>query len=351
MPLMVRADRWTKRCPRMAGRRLLACVAALSACLASCQEFSRATNPATAVAATPVRTENWARNGGQGYKLITDHYTVFTTLGPSPTRDGMNGFLEAARVNYVKLTGLKSGRPPATAASPDKRMIVYLFATRGEWAALTEQITGGASETYLKVQRGGYCYAGKCVFWDIGPSTYSVAAHEGMHQFLYHTLKQTLPVWAEEGLAVQCEGYQIRDGLVYFDSRENGSRMMTLRQTILQDRWRPADRLIAMSATDNVQENALYGADYYSQLWALLLLIRHDPTYSAGLTRMLNDAAAGRLGEALGIEPQAWARLQHNPQAYTAVVGPRAFARYIDSNLPAFEARYRAFCEELARLK
>jgi hypothetical protein len=326
---------------------------ALAFVVAGCtQDFKPAASTPPAVASTPVRTESWARNGGAGYKLITDHYTVFTTLGPSSTRDGLNGFLEAARANYLKLTGLEGAAQPASAThGVEKRLVVYLFASREEWASLTEQITGGASDTYLKVQRGGYCYAGTCVFWDIGPSTYSVAAHEGMHQFLYHSLRQTLPVWAEEGLAVQSEGYQMRNGLVYFDARDNGSRMMTLRQVMLQDRWRPADRLLAMSASDNVQESALYGADYYSQLWAMLLLIRQDPQYAAGLARMLNDAAAGRLGEALGIDGQAWARLQHNPQAYPAVVGPRAFAHYIDPNLPAFEARYRAFATELAKLK
>jgi hypothetical protein len=335
---------------RFAAAAMLACL--LPVVVPGCDLVSKpSAAPDSAVAATPVRTENWARNGGVGYKLLTDHYTVFTTLGPSSTRDGLNGFLEAARANYVKLTGLSgSQKSAASAATADKRLVVYLFASRDEWATLTQQITGGASDTYLKVQRGGYCYGGTCVFWDIGPSTYSVAAHEGLHQFLYHALKQTLPIWAEEGLAVQCEGYQMRDGLVSFNARDNGSRMMTLRQVMLQDRWRPVDRLIAMSATDNVQENALYGADYYSQLWALLLLIRQDPQYSAGLARMMNDAAAGRLGEELGIDAQAWARLQHNAQAYTAVVGPKAFAHYIEPNSAAFEARFRAFAAELARL-
>ncbi len=271
-------------------------------------------------------------------------------MGPSAARDSLSGFLEAARTNYVHLTGLE---PQVTAAQDSdlKRLVVYLFASRDEWANLTEQITGASSDTYLKVQRGGYCFAGKCVFWDIGPATFGVAAHEGMHQFLYHAVRDTLPIWAEEGLAVQSEGFAVRDGLVYFDAANNGSRMMTLRQTILQERWRPIDRLIAMSASDNVNESSMHGADYYSQLWALLLMIRQDPKYQAGLAHMLQDAAKGRLGAELGISPRAWSQIQHNSQAYTAVVGPKAFAHYIDSDLPAFEAKYHAFAKKLAKLE
>jgi hypothetical protein len=335
-------------CPgdgRRAARSLLA-VAALAVSLTACKPAAPP-GPAPAQITTPVRVESWARNGGQGYKLIADHYLIFTTMNPSSTRDGLAGFLEAARANYIALTGLDGWHTPAA----QMRLVVYLFASRAEWAGMTEQITGTASDTYLRVQRGGYCFAGKCFFWDIGPSTYSVAAHEGLHQFLYHAVKQTLPIWAEEGLAVQSEGYRIREGLVYFDARNNGSRMTTLREAILQDRWRPCERLLAMSATDNVQENALYGADYYSQLWALLLLIRQDARYAAGFSRMMNDAAAGRLGQELGFDPVAWGRLQQNAQAYTAVIGPKAFTHYIEPDLAAFETRYKAFANELAMLK
>lgn len=318
--------------------------------LAGCSDPPPPVGPTPAPAATPVRLEPWPQAGPSARRLTTDHYVIYTTLGPSMLREGIGGFLEAARANYVYLTALE---PAARAggATP-RRLVIYLFANRDEWANLTEQITGPASATYLKVQRGGYCFTGTCVFWDIGLiPTYSVASHEGMHQFLYHAVRDALPVWAEEGMAVLCEGYVLRDGLVHFDATQNLSRMTTLRQSILQDRWRPVDRLIAMSAADNVHENALFGADYYSQLWALMLLIRQDERYAAGLARLLGDAADGQLGAALGMNPQAWNQLQHNGQAYTGVIGPRAFTQYIEPDLPAFEARYRAFAEEMTHLK
>jgi hypothetical protein len=160
-----------------------------------------------------------------------------------------------------------------------------------------------------------------------------------------------LPIWAEEGLASLAEGFRVRGGLVYFRPEDNNSRRMGLRKLILTGRWRPAERLIGMNAADNIQENPLQGGEYYSQLWALLLMIRSDSQYSAGLGRLLRDAADGRMNQALGFSPSAWAQLQRNPSAYTQVVGAKAFAHYIDADGARFERRYLAFSRKLAMLE
>jgi len=307
---------------------------------------NRSRSPIAQPLAHPAQQAPWEFAGVQGRKLSTDHYDVFTTTDSPGLRGGIAGFMEAARGQYVELTGLDP------IVGEGGKLKVYLFGSRREWAALTTQIAGGASETVLRVQAGGYCYRGVCVFWDIGAlPTYSVAAHEGLHQFLHHATRESLPQWAEEGLATQAEGFKVADGLVTFDPRQNLSRLNTLRNTILGERWRPASRLVAMTSMDNLKENAFAGAEYYSQLWALMLMIRTDETYNAGLRRLCRDAAAGRLGEALGFDRPQWAALQRNSAAYAAVVGPKVFTLYFDADLERFERRSHAYAKQLAQVR
>ena len=296
--------------------------------------------------AHPAQQTPWRFAGVKGRKLSTDHYDVFTTTDSPGLQGGIAGFMEAARAHYVELTGLD---PLVNEAV---KLKVYLFGSRGEWAALTEKITGAAADTVLRVQAGGYCYRGVCVFWDIGAlPTYSVAAHEGLHQFMHHATRESLPQWAEEGLATQAEGFKVANGLVTFEPRRNLSRLNTLRNTILGDRWRPALRLAAMTSMDNIEESPFAGGEYYGQLWALMLMIRNDETYNAGLRRLCRDAAAGRLGEALGFPRPQWVALQRKPAAYTAVVGPRVLVHYFDADLERFESKYRAYARQLAKLR
>lgn len=307
--------------------------------------------PATAPAvarplAHPARETPWSFGGVRGRQLTSRHYQVLTTTARRGVGTNIVGFLEAARAYYVDLTGLEAVEPV-----DGEKLVVYLFQTRPEWAALTERITGQSRETVLKVRAGGYCYRGVCVFWDIGTmATYSVAAHEGLHQFLHHATRHPLPHWAEEGLAVLAEGFRIDGGVVTFEPSENVLRVNTLRNALLGDRWRSAERLTAMTSMQNLDERPFTGGDYYAQLWAMLLLIRSDPAYTAGLHRMCRDAADGTLAETLGISALAYRRLRRDPAAYAAAIGPQAFKHYIDSDPERFERRYVAFARELVHL-
>jgi len=271
---------------------------------------------------------------------------VLTTTARRGIGGDIVGFLEAARAYYVDLTGLEAVEP-----LDGEKLVVYLFQTRPQWAALTERITGQSRETVLKVRAGGYCYQGVCVFWDIGTmATYSVAAHEGLHQFLYHATGHRLPHWAEEGLAVLAEGFRLDGELVTFEPSENTLRVNALRNALLSDRWRPVERLTAMTSMQNLDETPFTGGDYYAQLWAMLLLIRSDAAYTAGLQRMCRDAADGTLAASLGISGRDYRRLERDPAAYAAEIGPRAFKHYIDSDLDRFERRFAAFARDLAHV-
>ncbi len=294
----------------------------------------------------PVRRADWTFAGRKGQVLGTQHYQLFTTVDTPTLRNSMPGFLEACRGNYARLTGLASTDPA------DTPMSVYLFSTRREWAMLTEKVTGPQAGTYLSIETGGYCYAGKCVFWNIGMlATHTIAAHEGMHQFLYQRNVSPLPPWAEEGLAVLAEGFKISNGTVRFRPDQNVFRFTNLRRAILSGRWRPAGKLLAMGAGENARESVWAGAEYYGQLWAMLLLIRSDPEYSRGLRRLIADTSSGELAAALNIPPQVWTRLKRNARQYIGFVGPRAFTHYIEADMDRFERRYLAFAKELVHVR
>ena len=328
-----------------------ATMVALLAALLSAAGCQHAAVPATAPAvarplAHPATETAWSFGGAQGRQLTSRHYRVLTTTARQGAGNNIVGFLEAARAYYVDLTGLQAVQP----LDGDK-LVVYLFQTRQEWAALTERITGQSRDTVLKVRAGGYCYRGVCVFWDIGTiHTYSVAAHEGLHQFLHHATRHRLPHWVDEGLAVLAEGFRLDGQVVTFEPSDNLLRINTLRNALLGDRWRTAERLTSMTSMQNLEESPFNGGDYYAQLWAMLLLIRSDASYTAGLHRMCRDAADGTLAESLGITPLAYRRLLRDPSAYAAEVGPRAFRHYIDDDPDRFERRYVAFARELAHL-
>ena len=294
---------------------------------------------------SPTAAAPWQFGPIKGQALSTAHYAIFTTTANPSIRGNLGGFMEAARTHYAALTGLPEP------ARKDEPWTIYLLATRPEWAALTQKITGEQAPIYLSVENGGYCFAGVCVFWDITPlATYGVASHEGMHQFLHHRTRQSLPSWAEEGLASLCEGFSMQQHSVRFTPERNILRYNSLRSAILSGRWRTTTQLLNMDAAENVRGPMGHTGEYYAQLWAMLLLIHSEPQYNAGLRRMVADAVAGRLDKELEFDARAWVRLQRNARLYNQTLSPRAFAHYIDADTARFEQRYRQFARELVGL-
>ncbi len=293
----------------------------------------------------PVQSAPWDFGGHGGQAFTTQHYRLYSTAEPAFARS-LAGFLEACNKHYVALTGLQS---PAT-----EGRVVYLMGSRQQWAMLTAHATGPAARFYLQVDSGAYCHDGVCVLWDMGRlPTYSTAAHEGLHQFLHHALRQPLPSWAEEGLATQVEAFRLRPDEAVFNPADNTLRFTDLRKALHAGRWRSIEQLLNMDAGDNITQSHApnVGVDYYAQLWALLLMIRTDPTYAAGLERMLAAAAAGRLTAQLGLDDPALARHGGRTRLYNRHVGPAAFRHYIDADLDRFEQRYRRFANDLAGIR
>ncbi len=288
----------------------------------------------------------WDTSHSRGKLLITDHYRIYTTISRPPLRQYLPGLMEASHSRYLELTGLSEH-------GSAKLMPMYVMATRSEWAALTTARLGRHAGPVLSITAGGYCYDGVCVLWDIGPrATLSVAAHEGLHQFFSHRLKQSLPMWLEEGICVLAEGHHLSKGLLAFTPKNNPSRITALRNAIVNGHWIRTKKLLPMDAGDAVSTGiAAKAIGYYGQVWALSMFIRSVPEYNSGMQQMIADAQDGRMHRAMGLTAEALAKLKRHGRAYNRTVATPLFKHYISNDLEAFEAEYLAYSRKLAGLK
>lgn len=282
----------------------------------------------------------WRFGHVRGVTLTTEHYRIHTTTTNETMLRHLPGFMENAYANCSSLTGLS---PPATGTP----MVIYLLGDRAQWAAMTRKVTGDRCELYLSIQNGGFTNRGVCVFWDMRNfATFVLAAHEGMHQFLYHRLRQNFPAWVEEGLAVSAEGFVMDAHAVRFDPQRNPLRLARLRSLISNGRWMKLQRLLATDAGDHIAAGSDEGGlTYYGQLWALMSYIRSVDRYRQGLERMVADAAGGTFRSTLNV-PDRMGR----GREYSRAVAIPAFRHYIDDDLDSFEKAFTAYARKLAKL-
>ena len=314
--------------------------------LAGCNSPETIVKPTSYPIVIDVEDRPWDTPHGKGQLLVTNHYRIYTTIRRRPLREYLPGLMEASHKRYLDLTGL-SDRPSA------KRMPMYVMATRPEWAALTTARLGKRAGPVLSITAGGYCYAGVCVLWDIGPrATLSVAAHEGLHQFFSHRLAQSLPMWLEEGICVLAEGHQIHEGSLVFTPKNNPGRITALRNAIVNNHWIEIAKLLPMDAGDAVGTGiAEKAVGYYGQVWALSMFIRSTPKYNKGMRRMVSDAQNGRMHLALGLTADALAALKRHGRAYNRTVSAPLFKHYISDDPAVFDVEYLAFSRKLAGLE
>ena len=323
--------------PRGAPGVVLAAAAACwAACPAGCGPVETPGAQPLAVAAAKAP---WSFGGIAGSALTTKHYRIYTTSSTRTVLTYLPAFMEAAYRNYLALTGL--AEPPEASG-----MVIYVLADRRQWEAITRRITGPQAGIYLPIRQGGYCYRDVCVFWDMRNfSTFAIAAHEGLHQFLSRRLAEPLPAWAEEGLCVLAEGFGMSQSTVRFAPEANSLRVVNLRSLLTGGRWQALPELLATDAAERICRSSALAPEYYGQLWALLMYIRSRADYRSGLERMLADAAAGRLRAALKAPPA-----MGRGRAYLRAIAVPAFRLYIEPDLVAFEKRLRSYAANLARL-
>ncbi|MCD4825155.1 MAG: hypothetical protein K8S55_11150 [Phycisphaerae bacterium] len=270
-----------------------------------------------------IQQNAWDNKGRDGQELVSTHYRIYTTVRKQRLLDVLPGFLEAAWANYADFTGLQVTR--------HEQMPVYMFASRAQWVEFTDGLFGKNAPPSMHIESGGYTYQGVTVCWDIGGlATFTVAAHEGLHQFLYYALRDRLPRWADEGLATTAEGFVLTQIRVRFTPGKNITRIVDLRQIILNDKWMSMKELLTTHTLKALGGGRIKGLGYYGQLYALMLFLRTDEIYRPRWQAMLADAVDGRLKE------------KRDPV--------KQFKLYIAKDLDAFEAKYRTFAAKLAQL-
>ncbi|MBL7132839.1 MAG: hypothetical protein ISS78_01955 [Phycisphaerae bacterium] len=318
--------------------RILVCAALCLAAVAGCRARD-------ASIVSMAKRAPWKTPQGEGVRLTTKHYDIYTTVKDPRMQAYFPGFMEAAYLNYLSLTGLRPRRPA-------KPMPIYMMATREQWADLTRRRLKEQAGPYLSIQAGGYCHDGVCVFWQLtGRKALSVASHEGLHQLFHHRLRHHLPMWLEEGLCTVAEGHHVAGQAVRFTPDRNLFRFENLRTAIINGQWIPLRRLLHMDAGEAIEDPRKSPVGYYGQVWALARLLRSNKRYAAGVRRMLADAEAGTFHKPLKVPRRALAELQLRARAYNRTISEPLFKHYISKDLEGFEREYKAYARKITKLE
>jgi hypothetical protein len=275
----------------MPPRRLLLVPLALLA--TGCVSISQSGNGLRA----PVRTqtERWTFEGQPGRKISTPHYVIYTTLADDEVIAGIGQLMEGALSQYRRLAPdvPKSGQP----------MACYLFQTRGQWASFTQGRTGADAAIYLQINRGGYTVQDWYVAYYIGElGTFSVAAHEGFHQYVARHFRSRLPPFLEEGLAcmfeeVRWESTGAGRWLPRWSFAANRSRLVGLRNALEGAYLVPLTQLVSMHAGQVVDRSPEQIEAFYAESWAFARFLwdAEGGKYRNTLRRILTEAADGTL--------------------------------------------------------
>lgn len=245
------------------------------------------TGPETAA---PFSAEPWSYNGEPGKVLRTAHYLIHTTITDPQSQDRLAQIMEGGNAQYRSFAG--------DFPTSEELLRCYVFARRQEWADFTQRNTGADASIYLQISRGGYTIGDWFVSYSIGEKSnhsYSVAAHEGWHQFVARHFKTRLPPFLEEGTACMFETVEFVNDLPRWNTSINPARVLALRNTIDEGKLWPLEKLITMHAGDVVRLPGDRIEAFYSQSWAFARFMceYNKGEYLPAFRRMLADTARG----------------------------------------------------------
>ncbi len=302
----------------------------------------------TGATATPsvnpvLSVEAWTFGGRPGRAISTPSFRVYTTLADGALVSRVPRFLELALLHYTSELGELS--------RPQKELETYVMASRPQWAELTQRITGDLSETYLRIQRGGYAFEGRGVFFDIGPQdTLAIAAHEGWHQYTQATFQSGLPVWLEEGIACYMEGFRwdaTDPHRPLFLPWANAERFDMLRGTASRGHLVGLPELLGSRPQDLLKQAGDGTLRFYAQAWALVHFLNEGEggKHRESLRRLLRDAQAGQLGQTL----RAGLGAEEGRRAMFSRRGDGVLRVYFNSSAAEMDGAYQAFIKTVVR--
>jgi hypothetical protein len=282
--------------------------------------------------------EPWSFNGVPGRMVRTTWYRLFTTDTDPGIQRQLPEFLERCLDRYTAELALLP-RPPM-------RLDTFLMRDRDQWELLTRQAMGSEAAPFLAIQRGGFASGGRALLWSIGRrDTFAITAHEGWHQYTQRTFRESLPAWAEEGVAVYMEGFTAdeRDpARPVANPWANLERFDRLRAAAQAGRLLTLRELADLTPDSLMTAGADRALDAYAQLWALMLYLRADGSRAAALKLLLADAADGRLARRAILARGEVVPIEGAP----APSGREVFEAYLGEPQP-FEPGYRAFIARL----
>jgi len=279
-----------------------------------------------------------------GSLIRTRTWKITTTIDDPLTITRLPIFLDAAYRQYTSLLG--------PLPDPPQKLDVYILSDRRQWALLTRQLMGDRADTYLRIDRGGFAADGRSVLYDIGqPGLFSVAAHEGWHQYTQRAFGRFgLPIWLEEGIATYMEGFRWRrDDPTRPDFLPWGNieRFDQLREAVATESLLALPDLLDTTPRRLIDTSMAGALSYYAQVWALTHFLREGAggRYRQSLDRLVGDAASGRLPRVL------YARMgpARARRALRERRGPGVFQAYFNADLAQANLEYTRFVHRIVR--
>lgn len=300
-------------------------------------------------APSTVLVEPWTNGKKSGERIMTDHYSLRTTLRNGDLRRFLPTFVETALAHYTSALG--------NLPQPSAKLETYIFGSRDEWETFTRERLGSEAGAYMGLGRGGYTSRACAILYDIGPNdTLTILAHEGWHQYTQSVFREELPVWLEEGIATYMEGYRIApdSGDPIFGAWRNLERFGELRDAVRRDRLIPLQELLERSPQEFLAQGREQLLIYYAEVWALVHFLNSsaDEIHRNGLRRLLSDATEGRIGATIlagCASPDARRSVERalSRGGVRALPGPTVAATYFGGDLAALSDRFDAFIKEI----
>jgi len=282
-----------------------------------------------------LRLEDCTVQGEAGCKVVSPHYVIYSTISDRQILVRFGQLMEGANDAYRSLA--------TDVPASDRPMECYLFDRRSQWAAFTREHTGEDAAIYLRVNRGGYTVGDWFVAYWIGDTaTFSVAAHEGWHQYVARHLKGRLPPFLEEGMACLFEEVRWEQELPRWDLSKNGPRLESLRAAVNGDCMYPLAQLVRMHAGQVVGKTSSRIEAFYAQSWAFarFLYDGEGGRYRPALRRMFADAARGALFD------DSFQQMSHGPLWDPSTARPM-IEHYLGTSLPSIEQGYASYVRRL----
>jgi hypothetical protein len=305
----------------------------LAGCVSSDRPQAQWEGPSAPAA---VSFQPWIFSGRAARTIRTEHYALHTTITDNDFCQSLPQLMEGAYGQYRLLT------PGVTPSA--RPMDCYIFAQRPEWAQFTTAHTGQDAAVYLQINRGGYTRLDWFVAYYIGDvGTYSVAAHEGWHQYVARNFKTRLPPFLEEGIATMFETIRWDGGLPRWDLRVNPNRLQKLRRAMDDHQLFPLNQLVTMHAGDVVGMHGGRIEAFYAQDWAFAVFLLHADhgRHRAALEKLLTDTANGTayLPSELphSVLPDAWLPGSVKP----------LLERYLGEDLAGIDVEYQAYIRDV----